>query len=93
MKNYFSKLSILDYWKVKTSNPSINGQNIDKGPLSIDIGGEVFDKIFGNSTVDIRALKALLNSYFLLNTIRLKIMPCQLTNKVTQHLILSKKYK
>ncbi len=53
-ENYFSKLSILDYWKVKTSNPSINGQNINKGPLSIDIGGEIFDKIFGNSTVDIR---------------------------------------
>ncbi len=53
-ENYFSKLSILDYWKVKTSNPSINEENTNKGPLSIDIGGEIFDKIFGNSTVDIR---------------------------------------
>ena len=52
--NYFSKLSIIDYWKEKTSNPSLNVDNNLKGPLSIDIGGEIFDKIFGNSTVDIR---------------------------------------
>jgi cell surface protein SprA len=52
--NYNSKQSIADYWKAKTSNPSLSGENVNKGPLSIDIGGEIFDKIFGNSTVDIR---------------------------------------
>ncbi len=52
--NYNSKQSIVDYWKEKTSNPSLSGDNVNKGPLSIDIGGEIFDKIFGNSTVDIR---------------------------------------
>ena len=52
--NYNSKQSIVDYWKEKTSNPSLIGDNVNKGPLSIDIGGEIFDKIFGNSTVDIR---------------------------------------
>lgn len=52
--NYNSRQSILDYWKEKTSNPSLSGDNTNKGPLSIDIGGEIFDKIFGNSTVDIR---------------------------------------
>ena len=52
--NYNSKQSILDYWKEKTSNPSLSGDITNKGPLSIDIGGEIFDKIFGNSTVDIR---------------------------------------
>ena len=52
--NYNSRQSISEYWKEKTSNPSLSGDNINKGPLSIDIGGEIFDKIFGNSTVDIR---------------------------------------
>ena len=52
--NYNSKQSIADYWKAKTSNPSLSGENVNKGPLSLDIGGEIFDKIFGNSTVDIR---------------------------------------
>ena len=52
--NYNSKQSIVYYWKEKTSNPSLSGDNVNKGPLSIDIGGEIFDKIFGNSTVDIR---------------------------------------
>ena len=52
--NYNSRQSISDYWKEKTSNPSLSGDNTNKGPLSIDIGGEIFDKIFGNSTVDIR---------------------------------------
>ena len=52
--NYNSKQSIVDYWKEKTSNPSLSRDNVNKGPLSIDIGGEIFDKIFGNSTVDIR---------------------------------------
>jgi cell surface protein SprA len=52
--NYNSKQSIVDYWKEKTSSPSLSGDNVNKGPLSIDIGGEIFDKIFGNSTVDIR---------------------------------------
>ena len=52
--SYNSRQSISDYWKEKTSNPSLSGDNINKGPLSIDLGGEIFDKIFGNSTVDIR---------------------------------------
>lgn len=43
-----------NYWKQKIASPSLNDQNKSKGPLSIDIGGEVFDKIFGNSSVDIR---------------------------------------
>ena len=52
--NYISRQTILDYWKEKTSNPSLSEDDLNKGPLSIDIGGEIFDKIFGNSTVDIR---------------------------------------
>ena len=50
---YNTNYSIFQYWKDKTSNPSLK-DNSTKGPLSIDIGGEIFDKIFGNSTVDIR---------------------------------------
>ncbi|MGC6471176.1 MAG: cell surface protein SprA [Flavobacteriales bacterium] len=52
--NYNVNNSILEYWKEKISSPSLNAENQNKGPLSIDIGGEVFDRIFGNSTVDIR---------------------------------------
>ena len=52
--NYNARQSITNYWKDKTSNPSLSGGDSNKGPLSIDIGGEIFDKIFGNSTVDIR---------------------------------------
>ena len=52
--NYNVTQSLQDYWKEKTASPSLGSENQNKGPLSIDIGGKVFDKIFGNSTVDIR---------------------------------------
>ena len=52
--DYNIQKSISEYWKEKTASPKLNEGNQNKGPLSIDIGGEIFDKIFGNSTVDIR---------------------------------------
>ena len=52
--DYNVNQSLQDYWKEKTANPSLSNEKQNKGPLSIDIGGKVFDKIFGNSTVDIR---------------------------------------
>ena len=45
---------IKDYWKSKVASKSLSSSEENKGPLSIDIGGEAFDKIFGNSTIDIR---------------------------------------
>ena len=52
--DYNSDQQKQSYWKQKISSPSLKDENTSKGPLSIDIGGEVFDKIFGNSSVDIR---------------------------------------
>ena len=50
---YKNQQSLKDYWKKKNTKVNEN-QNSFKGPLSIDIGGEALDKIFGNSTIDIR---------------------------------------
>ena len=52
--DYNSSSQKQSYWKQKISSSSLTDENKSKGPLSIDIGGEVFDKIFGNSSVDIR---------------------------------------
>ncbi len=52
--DYQSKKSIKDYWKEKTASPSLESERVNKGPLSIDIGLDAFDKIFGNSSIDIR---------------------------------------
>ena len=48
------KNSIQEYWKTKTASQSINDESENKGPFSIDIGIPTFDKIFGNSGIDIR---------------------------------------
>ena len=53
-KNYNIQQGIRDYWRIKTASKKLSQENITAGPLSIDIGGEALDKIFGNSTIDIR---------------------------------------
>lgn len=53
-KEYNIQQGIRDYWKSKTASKKLSEENTTSGPLSIDIGGEALDKIFGNSTVDIR---------------------------------------
>ena len=53
-KEYNIQQAIKNYWKTKTANKTLSKENTSAGPLSIDIGGEALDKIFGNSTVDIR---------------------------------------
>ena len=52
--NFDAKKQSRAYWQEKISSPSLDQGDQNKGPLSIDIGGQVFDKIFGNSLVDIR---------------------------------------
>ena len=53
-KEYNIQKGIRDYWRTKTASKKLSQENTNAGPLSIDIGGEALDKIFGNSTVDIR---------------------------------------
>ena len=53
-KDYNIQQGIRDYWRTKTASKKLSQENTTAGPLSIDIGGEALDKIFGNSTVDIR---------------------------------------
>jgi cell surface protein SprA len=52
--DYQIKRGIREYWKEKTASKKLSSETATSGPLSIDIGGEALDKIFGNSTVDIR---------------------------------------
>lgn len=53
-QQYRQQQSVREYWKTKTASKGLSAGGELRGPLSIDIGGEAFDKIFGNSTVDIR---------------------------------------
>lgn len=53
-KNYNIQEGVRRYWKEKTASKSLSEGTTTAGPLSIDIGGEALDRIFGNSTVDIR---------------------------------------
>ncbi len=53
-KKYNIQKGIRDYWRTKTASNRRSDKNKLTGPLSIDIGGDALDKIFGNSTVDIR---------------------------------------
>ena len=53
-KEYKIQQGIRDYWRNKTASKKLSQENTTAGPLSIDIGGDALDKIFGNSTVDIR---------------------------------------
>ena len=50
-KNYNIQQGIKDYWKAKTASKKLSQENTIAGPLSIDIGGEALDKIFGSSNV------------------------------------------
>ena len=53
-KEYNIQKGMQEYWRTKTASKKLLNANTTAGPLSIDIGVDALDKIFGNSTVDIR---------------------------------------
>ena len=89
-KEYNIQKALRNYWRTKIASKKLSQENTNAGPLSIDIGGEALDKIFGNSTVDIRP-QGSAELIFLCKEIKLKILHGLLIGKKIRVLILSKK--
>lgn len=52
-QNYMFKKQVKDYWNARSSAETQNNQNKPIIP-KLNVGGEIFDRIFGGNTVDIR---------------------------------------
>ena len=52
-QNYMFKKQVKNYWNARSDAESQNNQNKPTIP-KLNVGGEIFDRIFGGNTVDIR---------------------------------------